>query len=104
MELCQLEAKGQKYTWMNRRDDETFVMKRLDRPFAYLEWINSYPHYALRNQPILRSYHDSIILDFETCYKVTTTTTKIKLSPSLGKIMKIFSHMCGSHTYGSHLQ
>ena len=39
LELCELEAKGQRFTWMNRRKDEAFVMERLDRAFAYVEWI-----------------------------------------------------------------
>lgn len=34
LELCELEAKGQRYTWMNRRVDESFVMERPDRAFA----------------------------------------------------------------------
>lgn len=65
LELYELKAKGQRYTWMNRKEDETFVMERLDRAFTSIEWINSYPLYALQNQPILRSDHGSIILDFE---------------------------------------
>ena len=39
LELCELEAKGQRFTWMNTRKDEAFVMERLDRAFAYVEWI-----------------------------------------------------------------
>ena len=50
---------------MNGYRDETFVMERLDRAFATVDWINSNPHYALRNLPILRSDHGPIILDFE---------------------------------------
>lgn len=47
LELYELKAKGQRYTWMNRKEDETFVMERLDRAFTSIEWINSYPLYAL---------------------------------------------------------
>ena len=65
LELCELEAKGQRFTWMNRRDDEVFVMERLNRAFAFVEWINTYPHYVLCNHPILRLDHGSILLDFE---------------------------------------
>ena len=65
LELCELEAKGQRFTWMNKREDEAFVMERLDKTFASVEWINSYLHYALKIQPILRFDHGSIILDFE---------------------------------------
>lgn len=42
-----------------------FVMERLDRAFASVQWIRSNPHYALKNLPILRSDHGPIILDFE---------------------------------------
>lgn len=65
MELCELEAKGQRFTWMNNREDEAFVMEKLDRAFAYVEWINSYPHYVLYHHTILRSDLGSILLDFE---------------------------------------
>ena len=50
---------------MNGHGDETFVMERLDRAFATVDWINSNPHYAFRNLPILRSNHGLIILDFK---------------------------------------
>ena len=63
--LCELEAKGQRYTWMNGRENEAFVMERLDKAYASIDWINSYPHYAMQNHPILRSDHGSILLDFE---------------------------------------
>nr|POF08702.1 hypothetical protein CFP56_04820 [Quercus suber] len=63
--LCELEAKGQRYSWMNGRENEAFVMERLDKAYASIEWINSYPHYALQSHPILRSYHGSILLDFD---------------------------------------
>lgn len=63
--LYELEAKGQKYTWMNKREDESFVMERLDKAFTSVDWIHSYPQYALHNQPILRSDHGAILLDFE---------------------------------------
>ena len=65
LELCELVAKGQKYTWMNGRENEAFVMERLDKAYASIEWINLYPHYALQNHPILRLDHGSILLDFE---------------------------------------
>lgn len=40
LELCELEAKEQRYTWMNEHEDESFVMEKLDRAFATIEWIN----------------------------------------------------------------
>ena len=65
MELCELEAKGQKYTWTNRHEDDTFVMERLDKAYASVDWVNTYPHYDLQNQPIIRSDHGAILLDFD---------------------------------------
>ena len=59
LELCELEAKGQKYTWMNWRE------KKLDRAFATVDWINSYPQYTLHSHPIIRSDHGVILLDLE---------------------------------------
>ena len=50
---------------MNNREDEGFVMERLDRAFASVEWINKYPLYSLKNIPIIRSEHGPILLDLE---------------------------------------
>ncbi|XP_075640721.1 uncharacterized protein LOC142612522 [Castanea sativa] len=65
LKLCELAAFGQKYTWMNNREEEEFVMERLDRAFASIEWIHAYPFYALKNLPIVHSDHGLTILDFE---------------------------------------
>ncbi|XP_075663267.1 uncharacterized protein LOC142632825 [Castanea sativa] len=65
LELCELEAKGQKFTWMNGHEDDTFVMERLDRAYATMDWFNAYPHYVLLNPAIIRSDHRSILLDFD---------------------------------------
>ena len=40
-------------------------MERIDRAFATMEWVNTYPLYSLRNRPIIRSDHGPILLDFE---------------------------------------
>ncbi|XP_023877910.1 uncharacterized protein LOC111990365 [Quercus suber] len=41
--FCDLAASGQQYTWMNNREDNEFIMERLDQAFATVEWINMYP-------------------------------------------------------------
>ena len=65
LELCELAALGKKFTWMNNRMEEDFVMEKLYRAFASDEWINTYPSYALKNLPILHSDYGPIILDFD---------------------------------------
>ena len=50
---------------MNKREDEDFVMERLDRAFGSVEWVNKYPLYSLRNLPIIKYDHGPIILDLE---------------------------------------
>ena len=64
LQLCDLMAYGQQFTWMNKRED-SFVMERLDKAFASTEWINHYHLYYLRNLPIIKSDHGPVILDFE---------------------------------------
>ena len=49
---------------MNNKEND-FVMERLDRSFANVEWVNLYLLYSLRNLPIIRSNHGPIILDFD---------------------------------------
>lgn len=63
--LCELASTSHKFTWMNKRDEENFVMERIDKAFASVDWVNAYPNYALRNLPIIRSDYGPIILDFE---------------------------------------
>ena len=65
LHLCNLVASGQKFTWMNNREEEGFVMERLDRAFASVDWVNSYPQYFLLNLPIVDSNHGPILLNFE---------------------------------------
>ena len=65
LHLCSLTATGQRYKWINNREEEDLVMERLDRAFATLEWVNMYPLYYLKNLPIIHSDHGPIILDLE---------------------------------------
>ena len=65
LQLCDLMASGQQFTWMNKREEDSFVMERLDKAFASTEWINHYHLYYLRNLPIIKSDHGPVILDFE---------------------------------------
>ena len=62
LHLCDLMATGQRYTWINNREDEDLVM---DRAFAPVEWVNMYPLHSLRNLPIIHSDHGPILLDLE---------------------------------------
>ena len=57
LQLCELAASAQRFTWMNNREEEDFVMERLDKAFASVDWVNMYPLYSLRNLPIVRSDH-----------------------------------------------
>ena len=50
---------------MNKREEEDFVMERLDRAFGSVEWVDQYPFYSLKNLPIIRSNHGPILLDLE---------------------------------------
>ncbi|KAL0010416.1 hypothetical protein SO802_005524 [Lithocarpus litseifolius] len=50
---------------LSTRDGEDFVMERLDRAFASVDWVNAYSGYSLRNLPIVRSGHGHILLDFD---------------------------------------
>ena len=50
---------------MNKREEDNFVMERLDRAFGSVEWVNKYPLYSLRNLPIVKFDHRPIILDLE---------------------------------------
>ncbi|XP_023900792.1 uncharacterized protein LOC112012646 [Quercus suber] len=65
LQLCDLAASRRKHTWMNNREGNELVMERLNKAFAFVEWVNMYPLYSFRNLPIIRSDHGLILLDFE---------------------------------------
>ncbi|XP_030924699.1 uncharacterized protein LOC115951678 [Quercus lobata] len=54
LSLCELAASGQRFTWMNKREEGDFVMERLDRAFASVDWINTYPNYALKSKNVVK--------------------------------------------------
>lgn len=64
---------------MNKREENEFAMERLDRTFASVEWIDSYPDYALQKLPIVRSDHGPIILDFEWQHPLCQKTIQIRI-------------------------
>uniref|UniRef100_A0A2N9EFY2 Endonuclease/exonuclease/phosphatase domain-containing protein n=1 Tax=Fagus sylvatica TaxID=28930 RepID=A0A2N9EFY2_FAGSY len=63
LSLLLVEAKGLSYTWMNKRKGNDFVMEKLDRAFANIDWFESYPNCLVTNLPIIGSNHGPIILD-----------------------------------------
>nr|POF09760.1 hypothetical protein CFP56_21398 [Quercus suber] len=65
LQLCELVAQGQQFTWMNNWEEEIFVMEKLDRAFVSVEWIEAYPNYALRNHLIIILDLGPITLDFD---------------------------------------
>nr|POF10214.1 hypothetical protein CFP56_14152 [Quercus suber] len=65
LQFSDLATSGQRFTWMNNREEDDFVMERLDRAFTSVDWANIYPLYSLRNLPIVKYDHDPIILDLE---------------------------------------
>lgn len=61
LHLCDLRATEQRFTWMNNREENDFIMEILDGAFANIDWVNNYPNYGLRNFPIYHSDHGPII-------------------------------------------
>lgn len=63
--LLPIASKGLSYTWMNNRSEVEFVIEKLDRAFASLDWLEAFPHTLVRNLSILCSDYGSILLDTE---------------------------------------
>ena len=63
LSLLPVEVKGLSYTWMNKWKGNDFVMEKLDRAFANIDWFESYPDCLVTNLPIISSDHGPIILD-----------------------------------------
>lgn len=52
-ELIDLNLKGNRYTWSNRRISKGFILRRLDRMLASQEWMHQYQNFPL---PICLEY------------------------------------------------
>ena len=64
---------------MNNKEEDGFVRERLDRTFANVEWVNSYPHYTLKNLPIIDSDHGPILLNFKHQYPFSKMPFRFEL-------------------------
>ena len=65
LSLAPIESKGLSHTWMNKRKVDHFVMEKLDRAIGSIAWLETNPHYLVKNLPILCSDHGPILLDTE---------------------------------------
>lgn len=97
-----LVTQGQQFTLMNKREEENFVMERLDRAFASGEWIETYPNYALTNHTIIRSDHGPITLDFDLKLPFQRRPFRFERMWLTHRSCKeVVQRACGSSTYGS---
>lgn len=71
LSLLPIVSKGLAFTWMNKRHGDEFVMEKLDRTFANLEWLEKFPQTMVRNLLIIGSDHGPIVLDTEFPYLFT---------------------------------
>ncbi|XP_042954598.1 uncharacterized protein LOC122291011 [Carya illinoinensis] len=62
--LCDLGWAGNKFTWSNCHEDESFTKERLDRAIANVDWKSLYPMHTVETLPAICSDHSPILLDF----------------------------------------
>ncbi|XP_042954649.1 uncharacterized protein LOC122291063 [Carya illinoinensis] len=62
--LCDLGWVGNKFTWNNCHEDESFTKERLDRAIANVEWKSLYPVHSVETLPAICSDHSPILLNF----------------------------------------
>ncbi|XP_042953504.1 uncharacterized protein LOC122290052 [Carya illinoinensis] len=62
--LCDLGWAGNKFTWSNCHEDESFTKERLDRAIANVDWKSLYPVHTVETLPAICSDHSPILLDF----------------------------------------
>ncbi|KAF7818437.1 reverse transcriptase [Senna tora] len=53
---------GQKFTWINKRDNGQTVFERLDRFLANPQWIHLFPHASNQHLPRIKPDHTPILL------------------------------------------
>ena len=64
--LIDLQFKGQKFTWINRRE-EGMIKERIDKGLVNLAWLEQYPRTQVINLPIIGSDHRPIYIDSDYC-------------------------------------
>ncbi|OMO50989.1 reverse transcriptase [Corchorus capsularis] len=60
--LIDLNYHGQKFTWINRRDN-MLIKERIDRALVNLDWMETYPKSQVFNLPIIGSDHSPLLID-----------------------------------------
>ncbi|KAF5447235.1 hypothetical protein F2P56_032803 [Juglans regia] len=61
--LTDLGWKGEKFTWCNRHEDESFIKERLDRVVANPEWRAIYNDFRVETLPAVCSDHRPLVLE-----------------------------------------
>lgn len=61
--LLDLGYSGPKFTWVNKRDNGSLVMERLDRFLANAEWLSIFPESVVSHLPRTKSDHNPILLN-----------------------------------------
>ncbi|XP_042939568.1 uncharacterized protein LOC122274610 [Carya illinoinensis] len=61
--LSDLGWKGDKFTWCNQHEDDTFIKERLDRVVANPEWRAMFDAYRVETLPVVCSDHRPILLE-----------------------------------------
>ncbi|KAH7855081.1 hypothetical protein Vadar_021032 [Vaccinium darrowii] len=65
-DLVDLEFKGPKFTWRNRRTDEGLIMERLDMAFANSKWRETFDKALVFVENVVGSDHNPLVLN--TCF------------------------------------
>lgn len=62
LNLQDIPFSGPRFTWTNNREEDSLIMERLDRGYASMDWMNSFPQTHIQNLPIIHSDHGPILL------------------------------------------
>lgn len=63
--LVDLEFKGPKFTWRNNREEDSFIMERIDMAFADSKWRELHEHAKVFVEAAVGSDHNPLILNTE---------------------------------------
>ncbi|XP_074283764.1 uncharacterized protein LOC141608299 [Silene latifolia] len=67
--LYELPYFGLQFTWANKRETSSLILKRLDRGYAPQDWLLTFPEAHIQNLNIFLSDHAPIVLDLSARIK-----------------------------------
>lgn len=65
LNIQDISLSGSKFTWTNNTQNNNLIMKKLEKAYAFPNWLSKYSNSMIQNLPILHLDHALILLYIE---------------------------------------